>query len=226
MYVFGCRYSNPERKESKMLKTKNIVIAAASLLVLSSWVVRPLIMAAEGEPQREKTKISPEEVRQAGMDRMQPGRMDPEAMHKMMLGRMKTELAATDQEWVAIEPLLEKVMTLSNEVNPRGMGMMAGRHERFAEQYGQCDDQTKSREDRYGRRIGQAEPSELQKAAAALREVLQKADPAPEEISASLAAFRTAKEAAQKELAAEQDKLREVVNARQEAKLVLMGMLN
>lgn len=191
-----------------MLKTRNIVIASASLLLLTSWVVRPLSMAAD-EPLGDRPGDRP---LLAEPNDIRPGRMDPQAMHKMMLGRMKNELAATDQEWVAIEPLLEKVMRLSNEINPRGMAMMGGRSERFAGQP--------------GRRVDQAEQSELQKASVALREVIQKADSTPDEVNGSLAAFRTAKEIAQKELAAEQDKLKEVVNARQEAKLVLMGMLN
>ena len=123
---------------------------------------------------------------------------------------------STDQEWVAIEPLLKKVMALSNDITPRGMGMGMG----------MMGERPERRADQPERPADQVSQSELQKASVALREVTQKADAAPKEISDKLAAFRAAKAAAQKELAAEQDKLKKVLTPRQEAKLVLMGTLN
>lgn len=153
--------------------------------------------------------------------RQQAGQMDAQVMQKAMLDRMKNDLAATDQEWTTIEPLLKKVMTLSNEINPRGMGMrmMGGRTGRLVDQTEQVAGQP-------GQPANQADQSEFQKASIALREVIEKAESTPEEISDKLAAFRTAKAAAQKELAAEQNKLKKALNPRQEARLVLMEMLN
>jgi hypothetical protein len=180
-----------------MLSTRNVIIALSSLLLISCLVL-PLVAAAENEPQRDKPRMGPE-------GGMQPGHMPPQEMQKIMLERIKKELAPTDPEWTLIEPPLKKVIMLSNEINPRGMGMMDGRSGRIADQ---------------------AEQSEFQKASIALREVTQKADSTPEEINAKLTVFRAAKEAAQKELTAAQDELRKVVHVRQEAKLVLMGMLN
>lgn len=212
-----------------MFKTRNIVMALVSLLLVSSWVVLPLVMAAENETQRDRPQTRPEGGmrQQARQEGMQPGQMDPEGMQTMMLGRMKTELAATDQEWTAIEPQLKKVMTLSNDINPRGMGMgmgmgtgmMGGRSRRDA-------DQTERAADQPTRPAVQVPQSEFQKASAALREVTQKTDSTPKEISDKLAAYRAAKAAVQKELAVEQDKLKKVLTPLQEAKLVLMGTLN
>jgi hypothetical protein len=136
-----------------------------------------------------------------------------------MLEMAKTQLNATDAEWAKIEPPLKKVMTLSNQVNARGMGMgmgMAGRGNRPGGQgQGQAPDQQPAREQ-----------SEVQKASAALSEALQNESSTAEDITAKLTALRAAKDAAQKELAAAQAELKKVVNVRQEARLVLMGMLN
>jgi hypothetical protein len=205
-----------------MVKTKSIVIAVSTLMLIGGWVALPLMMAAEGEPQPEQQRQRPQAVpeggmrRQAGQGGMQPGQMDPQAMQRMSLERTKNELAATDQEWVAIEPLLKKVMALSNDITPRGMGMGMG----------MMGERPERRADQPERPADQVSQSEFQKASVALREVTQKADAAPKEISDKLAAFRAAKAAAQKELAAEQDKLKKVLTPRQEAKLVLMGTLN
>jgi hypothetical protein len=222
MGVFHCRSKNPERKDLIMVKTKSIVIAVSTLMLIGGWVALPLMMAAEGEPQPEQQRQRPQAVpeggmrRQAGQGGMQPGQMDPQAMQRMSLERTKNELAATDQEWVAIEPLLKKVMALSNDITPRGMGMGMG----------MMGERPERRADQPERPADQVSQSEFQKASVALREVTQKADAAPKEISDKLAAFRAAKAAAQKELAAEQDKLKKVLTPRQEAKLVLMGTLN
>lgn len=162
---------------------------------------------------------------QARQDGMQPGQMEPEGMQTMMLGRMKIELAATDQEWTAIEPQLKKVMALSNEINPRGMGMTMGTG-MMGGRSGRAADQTERAAGQPTRPADQVPQSEFQKASAALSEVTLKTNATPKEISDKLAAFRTAKTAAQKELAAEQDKLKKVLTPRQEAKLVLMGTLN
>jgi hypothetical protein len=179
-----------------MFKTKNVAITLSALLLIS--LVLPLVLAADGEPHRDRPRM-----REGGMPGGPEGMRNPEEMQKMMLERMKTQLAATDEEWAKIESPLKKVMKLSNEVNVRG-GMMGPRP-------GQPDG---------------SEQSELQKATIALREVVQKADATPEDISAKLAAYRAANEAAKKELAAAQDELKKTVNPRQEAKLVLAGMLN
>jgi Mg-chelatase subunit ChlD len=66
----------------------------------------------------------------------------------------------------------------------------------------------------------------VEKASQQLRTSLRNEATSPEEIKKQLAALRTAREAAKKELAVAQQDLRKAVNIRQEAQLVLMGLLD
>ena len=201
-----------------MLMNRKMMLVVASLLLATVSI--PFIWAAgnQGQP--------PAQGPQGGFgggqggQRGQGGQGGQIDFQARMLEMAKTQLNATDAEWAKIEPPLKKVMTLSNQANARGMGMgMAGRGSRQGGQGqgqgGQAPDQQPAREQ-----------SEVQKASAALTEVLQNESATAEEVTAKLTALRTAKEAAQKELAAAQAELKKTVNVRQEARLVLMGMLN
>lgn len=202
-----------------MLKNRRMMVVVASLLLATVSI--PFIWAAgnQGQPPA-----------QGGFGGGQGGQRGPGGQggfgsqmdfQARMLEMAKTQLNATDAEWAKIEPPLKKVMTLSNQVNARGMGMgmgmgMTGRGNRPGGQgQGQAPDQQPAREQ-----------SEVQKASAALSEALQNESSTAEDITAKLTALRAAKDAAQKELAAAQAELKKVVNVRQEARLVLMGMLN
>jgi chromosome segregation ATPase len=66
----------------------------------------------------------------------------------------------------------------------------------------------------------------VSKASDALQTTLENTSATPEEIKAKLTALRTAREKARQELATAQKELREVLSLRQEAQMVLMGMLN
>lgn len=138
----------------------------------------------------------------------QGGPRDPEAMHKAMLDRMKETLGATDDEWKALEPKVDKVMTLSNQI--RGRGMFGGRGGRG----GASADNAP------------APQSDVEKKAADLRKVLDNKDAKPDEIKAALAGYREARDKAKVELEKAQKDLKEVLTQRQEAQLVTMGMLD
>ncbi|HML75074.1 MAG TPA: hypothetical protein PKB02_11330 [Anaerohalosphaeraceae bacterium] len=199
-----------------MFMNRKMMVVVASLLLATVSI--PFIWAAgnQGQP--------PAQGPQGGFgggqggQRGQGGQGGQIDFQARMLEMAKTQLNATDAEWAKIEPPLKKVMTLSNQANARGLGM-AGRGSRQGGQGqgqgGQAPDQQPAREQ-----------SEVQKASAALTEVLQNESATAEEVTAKLTALRTAKEAAQKELAAAQAELKKTVNVRQEARLVLMGMLN
>lgn len=185
-----------------MVRTRNAALVLSSLLI--ACLVFSFAMAADA-PQ----PAAP------GADRQGQGRGQGNASSRggmdfqaRMLEMAKTELAATDAEWAKIEPLLTKVFKLSSDASSRGMFGGRGRGGASADA-APAPDQT-----------------EVQKASAALRAVLQKTDSASGEIKAKLAEFRTAKEKAQKELAAAQAELKKAVTERQEAALVLMGTLN
>ena len=64
-----------------------------------------------------------------------------------------------------------------------------------------------------------------QAATQALREILEKDDATAGQIKTKLTALRAAKESARQKLAAAQKDLREVLTLKQEAQLVVFGML-
>jgi hypothetical protein len=68
--------------------------------------------------------------------------------------------------------------------------------------------------------------SDVEKKAEALRKLLQNKEATPEEIKAAMTALREARTQLKTEVEAAQKDLREVVTVRQEAQLVLMGILD
>ena len=140
----------------------------------------------------------------------QPGdrQFDPAQMRQMMEQRTREQLGATEAEWKTLGPRVMKVEQLNRELSgSRGMSFGGGR--RGGEESGQ-----------------QAQASALEKASQALRTTLRNESASPDEIKKQLTALRTAREAAKKDLATAQAELRKSVNVRQEAQLVLMGLLD
>jgi len=137
-------------------------------------------------------------------------RFDPARFRQLMQQRTKEALGATDEEWKVLGPRVQKVQTLSAGLRVGRMSMWGrGRRRPRA-----ADDAAPERE-----------RTALEKAAEALREILAKEDAKPEDIRVGLKAYREAREKARQELAKAQGELREIVTARQEAQLVLMGLL-
>jgi hypothetical protein len=144
---------------------------------------------------------------------------DPEQMREMMARRTQENLGITAEEWQVVGPRVEKVQQLSRDLNAGGMGMfgrMGGRGMMGA---------------RGGRRGGMmgaqgGEQTAVQKATQALMETLDGSSPSPEKIKEQLTALRQAKEKAKQELAKAQADLREVLSLPQEARCVLMGLLD
>lgn len=131
-------------------------------------------------------------------------RWDPERMRQRMLERVKESLGATDEEWEALAPQIEKVQTLTTQI---AGGRMAGLMRRRTAE-GQ-----------------EAEKTDLQKTTDELQAAAGDDETKPAEIKEKLAALREAREKAEKELADEQEKLLKLVDVRQEAQLVLLGLL-
>jgi len=170
-----------------------------------------------------------------------PGRFDPERMQQMMQERMREQLGATTEEWKVLGPRVMKVMQLNRQDRGgmRMMGrMMMGRGRRPGAQGGpgaRGDNNTRgnrgnrnSTDDRARRPRGGmfGEPTAIDTAAEALQTTLENASATPEEIKSKLTALRQAKEKAKQELAVAQKDLREVLTLRQEAQLVVMGLLD
>jgi len=155
-----------------------------------------------------------------------PGGFDPARMRAMMSQRLQQQLGASDDEWKVMGPRVTKVMDLNRQSS--GMGGMArmfmrGRPgQRVGQGPGQGDQQRPQRPQRPQGR----EPSAVEKAADQLQTTLENQSAAPEEIKKQLTALRGEREKAKQELAKAQQELRQICTLRQEAQLVLMGMLN
>ena len=139
------------------------------------------------------------------------GRFDPQQMRQMMLSRAKESVGATDEEWKVLGPKVEKVQTLSMQLRggQRGMfgGGRGGRQEAAPAQPAQ-------------------QQSAVEKAAEDLRTTLENKDAKPDDVKKKLEALREAREKAKQDLAQAQDELRQILTVKQEAQLVLMGLLD
>lgn len=169
-----------------------------------------------------------------------PGNFDPERMQQMMQERMREQLGATSEEWKVLGPRVMKVMTLSRQsAGGMRMGRMFGRPggpggpgapgDQGGPNAGNNRGNRGNRGDRAQRPRGGmfgGEPTAVDTAADELQTTLENTSATPEEIKSKLTALRTAKEKAKQELAVAQKDLREVLTLRQEAQLVVMGLLD
>ena len=141
-------------------------------------------------------------------------RFDPAEMRKRMMDGVKERLGASDEDWKALSPKVEKVMTLSRDARGGGMGMMMmGRRRRRPDAEGQ------------ERPANAPEMSATAKAAQGLMTVLENKEAKAEEIKTALQSLRDARAKAAAELGKARKALKEIVTVRQEAQLVMMGML-
>jgi len=144
------------------------------------------------------------------------GNFDPEEMQARMSAMMKERLQVNDEEWKVIQPLLEKVQTKQRESMGgrfRGAMMFGGRGMR-----GGDNAQNRPQRDR-GDRPGM---DEIQ----ALSDALESESTSAADLKAKMAAVREARKKSEAELKAAREDLRKVLTTRQEATLMLMGMLD
>jgi len=144
------------------------------------------------------------------------GRPDMGQMRQWYMNNIKQQLEASDEEWKVLEPLVEKAMNLNRDLMMGGMMRRGGRGGGPGGEGAPAGD------------AAQADPnaSPMTTAAAALRKVLENKQAPAAEIKAKLTAFKEAREKARQELAKTRDSLRELVTPRQEAQLVLAGVLD
>ena len=159
---------------------------------------------------------------------MQGGRQfDPERMRQMMDQRMREQLGATEQEWKVLGPRVTKVMELSRQTRGGGRGgmMFGGMGGRGGMMPGGMGGR--------GAGPGGGRPgapdrqlTAVEKAQEQLRTLLDNRAATPDQIKTQLTALRTAREKAKQQLATAQQDLRKIITVRQEAQLVMMGMLD
>lgn len=114
--------------------------------------------------------------------------------------RIKESLGVTNEEWEKLQPMIAKIQTLSRDATTSRMRRQRG---------------------------GGSQPqTEVQKCVKELAALLENKNATSEEISRKLKALRKAREKAQKELKEARNKLRKAVTDRQEAQLVLHGILD
>jgi len=179
----------------KSVKLQRVLGIALLLTLVASF-----LYAAE-EPQRGQRGQRGEQ-----RERGQRGGFDRAAMQNRMTEMMKERMDATDEEWTIIKPRLEEVTKLSR--NAGGMRGMGGR----------------GRGNRGGQEA-EAPTEPVQIATADLQKTLDKEAPTAAEIKAKLTALRGAREKNKQKLVTAQQKLKEVLSIKQEAMLVMMGML-
>lgn len=197
-----------------MLRRK-VILGTAVCLLAAVFVSQSLSQPGQGQG------------RQRGQGQnMQggPGQFDPAQMRERMQQRYQEMLGATDEQWKELGPLVMKVQELNQQLNTTRRGGMFGGMRRG----GQGERPGGMQGERPGRGQGQAnqEQTALEKATEQLNTLLEDSSATPEKIKEQLTAVRTAKENAKKELVTAQKALQAKVTVRQEAQLVLMGMLD
>jgi len=139
------------------------------------------------------------------------GNFDPAQFQQRMMDNVRDRLAFTnDTDWAAVQPLVQKVFDARREVGVPGMGMMR--------RGGGGGDNGPG--GRRGGFFGAPSPE-----AEALQKAIDDAAPAAQ-IKAMLEKYRASRKDKEAKLAQAQDDLRKVLNTRQEAQAVLLGLLN
>jgi len=119
---------------------------------------------------------------------------------------LKTSLKVSDEEWAVILPLLEKVQSKQREALTGRFSALGG-----------------------GRRGGQPGANRPERPASpetdALKAALESESTSPADIKAKLEAVRAARKKAEAELDQAREELRKVLTQRQEATLVMVGIL-
>lgn len=140
-----------------------------------------------------------------------PGGFNREDMMNRLMGAVQENLGFADDEWGVVRPMIEDVMELQRGSNPGGglfsLANMGGRGGRGGPG---------------GGRFGGPQRSEAEEALSAAIEDGASADV----LKGKLTALRAERKAKAEELAASREKLRLVLSAQQEAKLVLAGVLD
>jgi hypothetical protein len=149
----------------------------------------------------------------------QRGQFDRAQMQERMMERMMEQLSVDAEARPVFAPRLQRVMDLNRQTMAGGPGGMFGGGRGPGGQFGGPQGQRQQ--------PGQAdqELSPVQKARTQLQTTLENSSASPDQITRDLRALRAAQEKARQELAVAQKSLQEICTARQEAQLVVMGLL-
>jgi hypothetical protein len=180
-------------------------IFAAALLV-GVLVIPSLGQTAPGTPGQQPNPNTPPG---GGRQRRQ---YDPAQARQQSLDRVKQALGATDDEFQALAPKIDKVMTLQRDT--RGGSSRRGRTRGGDPNAAPTPSATPT-----------TPLTPARQASTDLAATLANKDAKPDEIKARLDAYRAARAQAKAELAAAQQDLLGLLTQRQEAMLVTLGIL-
>jgi hypothetical protein len=145
-----------------------------------------------------------------GGNRGNRGNANPAQMRERMMERYKESLGVkNDDEWKVIQERIEKVLEAQREMRGVGMGGRGGR---------------RGGQDNNGPRNDPASSSASNTAGAELQKALED-NASGEVINAKLANYREWRKTAEAKLEKAQAELQKVLVRKQEARLVLMGLL-
>jgi len=148
------------------------------------------------------------------------GNFDPARMQEMILQRLQERLGATDEEWTAMKPQLEEVLKIQAKSRMTGMmGAFGGRRGGRGGRGGQNPPQGPGAG--MAARMAENNPEMAALATAADSTTTPKA-----ELKAKLKAYRDAVKHNAEALKTARENLRKLVTLRQEAILVLAGILD
>lgn len=134
---------------------------------------------------------------------------DPAKMRENMQNRIKEEMGATDEEWKALQPKIEDLQK-AQELNRGNMRALFRRPGGNGGNTPPADEGTKT---------------EIQKKTEALKALVDAKDSDPKAIQEALKGLREEREKNKAALKKSQDALKELLTAKQEATLVMYGML-
>lgn len=189
-------------------------LIGVGLMLMAVLLVSVVIAADEANQptqQRRRPNASARDGRRGGM-------FNREDFQKRINEMLKGELGATDDEWKVIEPRLTKVMTLARTANANPSRSMMSRMFR-----GQGPG--RQNQPRPADQGNLQQQSKVEKAVSELENTLNDEKSDSSAIKAKLLALRQAREQEKQALAKAQQELRDVLTIRQEAKLVMLGML-
>ena len=136
---------------------------------------------------------------------------NPEQMRTMILEGIKRQIEASDEEWKVIEPRITKIMALSREQRSGNRGGFGGDRPAGMQRREQSAEDDKS---------------ELEKLSEELQTLVNNEDATNEQIKNKLTALRKAREKGLRELEITKAELVSILSLRQEANLVVMGILD
>jgi hypothetical protein len=141
-------------------------------------------------------------------------RFDPAQFRQRMMQRLQTALGASDDEFAVLEPKIDAVVQLRMDVNGGGFGRgMGGRRPGGQDGGGGAPPST--------------QPSTpVQAAIQDLRTTLDDDSATPDQIKSKLDTLRQARAQEKTDLSKSEDDLRSLLTQRQEAQLVLFGILD